>query len=71
MTNPQVERVMAAAADFAKAMTRSDIESKATALRAAVEALAADNEALKDALWKACGDDEQMVNDYIEGARKP
>lgn len=26
-------------------------------------------EAWKNALWKACGDDEQMVNDYIESQR--
>lgn len=25
----------------------------------------------KDALWKACGDDEQMVNDHIESQRVP
>jgi hypothetical protein len=24
---------------------------------------------LKNALWKACGDDEQMVNDYIDSQR--
>lgn len=26
-------------------------------------------QAWKDALWKACGDDEQMVNDYVESQR--
>ena len=26
-------------------------------------------QAWKDALWKACGDDEDMVNEYVESQR--
>jgi hypothetical protein len=28
-------------------------------------------QAWKDALWKACGDDEQVVNDTVESQRMP
>jgi hypothetical protein len=28
-------------------------------------------QAWKDALWKACGDDEQMVNEYVDSQRMP
>ena len=30
-----------------------------------------DLQAWKDALWKACGDDAEMVNDYVESQRMP
>lgn len=35
----------------------------------ALRELIAERDTLKDALWKSCGDDEQMVNDYIESQR--
>ena len=28
-------------------------------------------QAWKDALWRACGDDEQMVNEYVDSQRMP
>lgn len=36
------------------------------ALESALRELITERDTLKDALWKACGDDEQSVNAYIE-----
>lgn len=36
------------------------------AIRAELRRLQHNNLVLMDALWKACGDDEEMVNGYIE-----
>ena len=41
------------------------VESVST-MQAEINRLQHNNLVLMDALWKACGDDEEMVNGYIE-----
>lgn len=43
--------------------TRTQLIDYATQARADLEH---NNRVLMDALWKACGDDEELVNAYIE-----
>ena len=43
-----------------------ELEQENKLLRARNERLEHNNEVLTNALWKACGDDEQVVTDTIE-----
>jgi hypothetical protein len=59
--------IMDAASEMHRLMNLVDDQClQISGLRAQVQYLEHRNEVLTNALWKACGDDEQVVNDTIE-----
>lgn len=63
----QTRRAVAAIAVVGK-IDGYDVIRRESALEM-VQRQEAELQAWKDALWKACGDDEQMVNDYVDSKR--
>lgn len=63
-----VNEALAAAmcrADNPSQSNKSRYEDARTALLDAIKALEAERDALRDALWKACGDDAANVDDCL------
>jgi len=64
------DATMQEAAD-ALAEARAQIENLRASVLDMVQRQERELQAWKDALWRACGDDEQMVNEYVDSQRMP
>ena len=66
MTNDEARTILK---KHAAAYGDSKYEPARWVVEALQDAVSQQTVLLKNALWKACGDDEQMVNDYIDSQR--